>query len=742
MNSAIINNENEDQSSQHFSQFTDTLRQYVVDFIGAKQSAHCDVPDIFDVVKDFRSIAAKSSAAILSACGEPTTDSLNWELEARFWHLFDLMMNFRVFMNNDKSDIGKNDAKLHAYNSNAMFEKELLQDNRELYQIWIIIVWIQENLPNFERPEDMVTSKWSNSLISGGLQSADLDYPLRDPNNSNNIDNKDKEQDHEFFKYVYHLIIAGKFEEAFNECRLSENLTLCMIMCGMQEYVNPKIDENMVTEFETQQGIKKHALWRSTVFNLSQQSQLDPYERAIYSFLAGSLPDSAILNETNWETELLLNMNQIIQIEVENYLLKEGKAHSEEIITSVPRTAPSLSSVLNILSVKHSEESQHPIRVLMGSVILNTLPQVIHSSIGMLVDIVKGRDSTNDIIDEPYLLRILTHLVIVMDVIQPGTIPEEDKVQLITTYISILKLKGLYDAIPVYVSFLDDSAALEAYSFILCTIEDADVRVSQMHLMQLLRLPIDNILKRTTERIFSDTEQFYVPKDTIEITSEISDVDKHLMFGVEWLLRGRIFSDGLQSVVAMCRRLLLNGKVDALQYFFDANDMSTLTRDYIYEKASGATPDSSFDDREVKEVNQYMLLTDGFGTYKEWQRAVEQLNSESNIPTQIEIFQEYSRFSLELVKNFLVELTEDDTTKDFAVLYEIRALYTPYLIIQLHRGLVNASELLQIPTFINDALKITNVVANETDKIYLLFQSSGKLEEYLQLVATTATLVK
>lgn len=729
------------QQSQHFSQFTNTLKEYEISFLNAKDGKNGNVPDIFDVVKEFRSIAAQSAARILSSHGEPTVESQNWELEAKFWYLFDLMMSFRAYTENEGN--GKTETeKLHTYNSSAIFEKKLLQENRELYQIWIIIVWIQQNLPAIERPSNVVTSKWSNSLISGGLQSADLDYPLRDPSNTKNIDNKDKEQDHTFFKYVYHLIIAGRFEEAFNECRLSENLTLCMIMCGMQEYVNPKIDESVTTEFETQQGIKKHALWRSTVFNLSQQPQLDPYERAIYSFLAGSLPDSAVLDDSNWETELLLNMNQIIQIEVENYLLKEGKSDNKEIIVPVPRTAPTLESILNILSIKHKEESQHPIRVLIGSVILNTLPQVIHSSIGMIVDIVKGRDTTNDIIDEPYLLRILTHLTIVVDEIEPGSIPEEDKIQLITTYISILKLKGLYDSIPVYVSFLDDDAILEAYSFILCTVDDPTVRQSQLNLMNLLRLPSNNILKRTTERIFSDTEEFYIPKDTIAITSEISDVDKHLMFGVEWLLQGHIYSDGLQSVVAMCRRLLLNGKVEALQSFFEANDMTAVIQNFAGERATIDQPGAPFDESGIQEIKQYMFLTTGFKKYKEWQRAVTKLNSESNIPTQIEIFQEYSRYSLELVKSFLVELTQDDTTVDFPVLYEIRALYTPYLIIELHRGLVNASELLQIPTFISDALKITNVVANETDKIYLLFQTSGKLEEYLQLVAKTATYVK
>ncbi|CAI4315806.1 AEL_collapsed_G0007630.mRNA.1.CDS.1 [Saccharomyces cerevisiae] len=59
---------------------------------------------------------------------------------------------------------------------------------------------------------------------------------------------------------------------------------------------------------------------------------------------------------------------------------------------------------------------------------------------------------------------------------------------------------------------------------------------------------------------------------------------------------------------------------------------------------------------------------------------------------------------------------------------------------ELHKKLVEAAKLLKIPKFISEALAFTSLVANENDKIYLLFQSSGKLKEYLDLVARTATL--
>jgi len=733
--------------SQHFISFTNILKEYIIESLGKSEEnengTNTDNPlDPFDMIKEFRSIAAQSAAHLLSSGIHDSTYN-DWELEAKFWHLVDLLLSFRV-SNNQVNDDGTHSSPMaiHSYNSNAVFEKKLMFENKSLYQIWIIIVWLQQNMPEVERPSNLMTSKWSNSLIAGGLKSADLDCPLRDPENSNNIDIKDKEQDHIFFKYIYHLLIAGKFEEAFDECRMSENLTLCMIMCGMQEYINPKIDEQLATEFDTQLGIKKRTLWRTAVFNLSYQTQLDVYERAIYSFLSGTTPNDDILADSNWESELLLNLNQIIQIEVGNYLLKEDKADIREIITPIPMQSPSLETVLNVVSSKHMDESTHPIRALIGSVILNTLPTMIHSSVDMLLDIVKGFETSNDLLDEPYLLRIMTHLTIILDIIEPGIVSNADKLKLVTAYVSVLKLRGLYESIPVYISFLDEGSVVDAYSFILCTIEDTSIRRSQLDLINLLRLPKNNILKKTTERVFQETESYYSPDQSINVTYDISDIDRHLLFGVEWLIEGRLYTDVLHSMVAMSRRLLINGKVGTLQYFMESNQIEELLRNYKAELVSLDSSDIVFDeDVVVKEIEQYQSLVTGFKKYRDWQKAVKLLNSESNIPTLIEIFQRYSKYSIDLAKSFLISLTEDENREDFAVLYEIRALYTPYLIIELHKGLVEAAELLKIPTFINDALGFTNLVANETDKIYLLFQSCGRLKEYLKLVAHTATLV-
>ncbi|CAI4059390.1 hypothetical protein SUVZ_04G1280 [Saccharomyces uvarum] len=717
--------------TEQFTKFSDTLEEFKIE-----QNNELNPIDPFDIIREFRSTAGKFALDSSNSTDQGNSiSSKDWELEARFWHLVELLLVFR------NADLDLNATNLHPYNSRALFEKKLMQDNLQLYQIWIVMVWLKENAHIEERPQDMPTSKWSNSIISGGLKSCDLDYPLRE--SSNVLDVKDKEEDHIFFKYIYELILAGAIDEALEEAKLADNMTICMILCGIQEYLNPVIDTEIAGEFDRQQGIKKHSLWRRTVYSLSQQPNLDPYERAIYSYLSGDIPNEEVMQYSDWESDLHLYLNQILQIEIENYLLENDQISTDELIISLPSHASTVQEVLNKLASRHPLESEHPIRVLMASVILDSLPSVIHSSVEMLLDVVKGTETSNDIIDEPYLLRIVSHLAIFLDIINPGSVEEVDKSKLITTYISLLKLQGLYESIPIYATFLNESDCLEAYSFILSSLEDSQIRRKQIEIMNFLKLPSSNILRRTTQRVFDETEQEYSPSNEISISFDINDIDMHLIYGVEWLIEGKLYVDAVHSMIALSRRFLLNGRVKALEQFMDRNNLGEIYKNYELEKMAQDISENENQDQLMEEILQYEHLIQGIREYEEWQKSVNLLNSESNIPSLIEKLQGFSNDTFELIKVFLVDLTSSDLTNstDHEILYEIRALYTPFLIMELHKRLVEAAKLLKIPKFISEALTFTSLVANENDKIYLLFQSSGKLKEYLDLVARTATLL-
>lgn len=712
-----------DESNGYYVEFANALKDFMVGEFDEVNSS-----DPFDIVREYRSIAGRYAAETLNSNTESSSD---WELEAKLWHLFELLLSFRT------SDQELEITEVRHYNSDAVFEKQLLHENRELYQIWIIIVWIQDNMRELERPSRLPASKWSNTMISGGIKSSDLDYPLREKKAE--IDPRDKEEDSIFFKYIYELLIAGKVEEALEECKLSDNLTISMILCGMQLYVNPRVDTQLREDFESQQGIKKHALWRRTVYSLSQNTELNYYERAIYSFLAGDIPPEEVMNISSWDSGLLVYLNQILKIEVENYLNSENKISKDELIFSLPSHPNDSQTVLNRLSLAYPQESEHPIRVLIGGIILNTLEPVLNSAVKLLMEMVQGQTAENDLAEKPYLLRIVTHMSILLDIISPGLVSKRNKSKLITAYISIMKLHELYDVIPVYIDFLDSEEIVDAYSFVLSTLEDPDVRKKQIEIANFLRLPTSNILRKTTERIFVETEEEYTPRGEVSVTFDVPPVDKHLIFGVEWLIQGKLYVDAVDSVIALSRRFLINGKIKSLEYFINGNSLDDLLKNYELEVIYQRNHDDEKESKK-KEIQEYQRLIRELKKFEEWKDTVSKLNSESNVPSLIEKFQQYSRGTFDLIKHFFVELSEHEDHPDREIYYEIRSLYTPYLIIELHKELVEAAMLLKIPTFIREALGFANLVANETDKIYLLFQSSGKLKEYLRLVAQTATL--
>lgn len=753
-------NDNSGQTNACLINFANTLQEFQVERLNAQN----EYMDPINIIKEYRSIASEMALQLADESIDSTLPDtgnprfLDWQLEVKFWHLLELLLSFRTSNIDEKEPV----EIPFAYNSNSMYEKKLLHSDKKLYEIWLIIIWLQSNRVQTIRPINLPVTKWSNTLISGGLKSFDVDEPLRD--SSSVIDERDINQDSIFFKYIFELLLLGKFDKILEECKLSENYTLAMIICGLQEYSNPKIDGtdntdididmdsdiDIVTE-KQQHGIKKHALWRRSVYLLSQNQKLDKYERAIYSYLSGTIPDNEILKEFDWETHLLIYLNQILQNNIEKYLISKSRVDSKEIYINLPSNEISLNELFNFLATKHPEESEHPIRILIGSVILDTLPSIIHSSVELLSNIVNGKENDNDLINEPYLLRLMTHLTIILDCFADKnmSIPNEDKSPLITAYVTLLRISKLFQLLPIYINFLNERDALESYSLILSTIDDPNIRHEQLRISNMLRIPMPNILKRTTQNIFNSTENDYIPKDSIDITFKVTETDNHLMLGVIWLFEGKLFKDGITSFIALSRRFLLNGKITSLQTFYSSIDLDDIFKNYDLEKL--ITEDGNYeasnektDDHIVEELKQYKNLIDTFEKFQIWVNTIKELNSQSNPSSTMLKLQEYPKYIENLIKTFLVHLTNEDVSnsqEDLAILYEIRALYITYLIMELHKGLVDAGKMMQINKLIKEALNYSSLVANETDKVYLLFQSCGKLKEYLHLVAQTATLL-
>ncbi|SCU81887.1 LADA_0C01662g1_1 [Lachancea dasiensis] len=717
------------QSFAHLVKYANLLKDFKISELSEPQSR-----DVFDIVKDFRAITGEAALELINMdeSSDIETAFENWDLEAKLWHLIELLINFRTAdISFDQNDIGLQGP----LGLELIYRKTLLESDKSLYELWLIMVWIQSNVKAPERPANIGTSKWPNSFLSGDLRSSDLDFPLRD--SGCKIDAKDLESDQAFYKYAYELILAGQLDDVRRECEYSDNLTLALILCGIDDQTASDSETPDSGNPKTKEAVYKRALWRRAVHALSLSEDLGHYERAIYSYLAGDVVYAADTITLNWDTELLLYLNQSWQTTFEKHVLSEHAMDTKDILAPIEATPLSLQNILDLVSSKHASESEHPLRVLMGAVILDKIPEIVNSSVQMLVNAIKGIEPGNDMVEEPYLLRVVTHVVIVMDMIYPGSIQEHDKSSLITAYVTILSLYELYDIIPIYISFLGEEETLEAYSFFLSNLIDAGVRRKQLELCRTLEMPTTNILKKTAQRIFEETSSSYVPITGVNVHAEIEETDKRLVAGAEWLLEGRLHVDALEAYVVISRRFLITGRIGSLRYLYEKQDLSNLIKNYELDTLHNSDGRTT----AVQEIHQYQALLDMFQNFEHWQQLSANSEDNASLPHSLDSLKTISGAVYKFVKTFLVELSEVMNSEDQDVIHEIRALYTPYMVFELHQALVAASEDLKVASFVTEALSLATLVANETDQIYLLFQSSGRLEEYLQLIAKTATLV-
>jgi nuclear pore complex protein Nup107 len=696
--------------AQILREFAEVLKMYKL------ESGKQDYND-FDIVRQFIFITANKARNVIEE-GKEQDEFEDWDLEVKLWDLVESLLKYRY---SDKPL----QIQTHGFNSDVVYQEKYFRSNPELYELWLIISWIQNNAMEVERPK-LTGSKWFNTQLANTLDSYDSDAPIR---SKKSLDPKDSAQETIFYKYIFQLILSGNYKEASLECDATNNWTMKMILAGVNSYLDPMIDKEMTEDIgESTHGIKKKALWRRTVYLLSKNEDLSPYERAIYGFLAGDLSPLGL--SSGWDSDLVIYFNHILTSEIEKALIDEGKIPKEDLIITFPRNEITVQDVLNIVANKRKSESEHPLRVLIASIITKNVPAIIHSSLSFVGSIMLGDDDSNEILNESYALRVVTHLAIFISIIDPNAIAIEERTKLITTYILVLRLHEQYDLIPLYVSFLPEVEARDAYSLFLIDLFDTQERIKQLELSRLYKLPLENILKRTVERVFSMTEDHYQIGGGVTL-QPINDVDMKLMRGVEWFVESRMFSDAIHSAVALYRRFLLNGRTKAAQEFSSRNSIQQLLKQYDVENM-GVLVEREVSQFERDELLQYGELARSLNAIDDWQNGLKPVSSYAFIDN----INRVSTLLKEVISTLFLDLSQ--TEYEPALIQELRSLYIPFLIIQLHNIYLDSRS--QRSSFLKDALELTNIVASESTKFYILFQNCDRLKEYLGMVANCAAI--
>lgn len=731
----------------------------------------------FEIATRFKTIAAAHALHYQEALSEGASEDHSllferWDLETKLWHLIELLYSFRLAQPEPL-------VAEYGFSSTGVKTENFLRRNPSIRELSIIICWLQINSPTVETGDAANGGKWHhtrlalankdlNSLVSKKtssialVDSLDADAPLR---TGKGVEVDDEAVDSANFLTIYRLVLADKMQEAIDYANSTGNFTLALIIVGaIQDHFDPLLDKNathdlMEDEPKKASGLKHKLLWLRTVSKLAQQPNLNKNERLIYTYLSGG-DISANLREASgsWEESLLLYLHQLYISSLGEFL----QADAPEQSLYFPKALSSVGDALNVLlkgNNEVSEQSTHPIRVILGSVMINELATFLQTSV---------KSNRDVLVAQPYLLRLVTHLsIFLMLVDNENRLHPKTITRSVTLYVSHLNETGIKDLIPVYLSFIpDEKDARESYSLFLSTIVDAEHRSKQLETVKKFsRVPaasedssstddfdnnedkLVNVLRRTVERVMTETEPYYRQQDSVSVTERVDEMDLKLCRSVDWFYEGKIYEDAISSSLVIIRRFLLTGKLGSLKRFHEGKNFKVLIKDYDIEyqtKALGSpNPISLVSEDNKEELLQYASLVECLTSIDDWKEFLAETtkNNPANLSQNL-IFWKSKDIEKSIEKTtkkitslintwFKGPIKAATSAEDRAIFSEFRSIYIPYVIIELLQ--IYQDSRYHDWKYMRLAFKLVNQVADDDTTDFLqCFEACGRLSEFVR----------
>ncbi|KAJ8129130.1 hypothetical protein O1611_g4501 [Lasiodiplodia mahajangana] len=232
-------------------------------------------------------------------------------------------------------------------------------------------------------------------------------------------------------------------------------------------------------------------LWRRACFALARQGGTDDYERAVYGILSGDITSVEKVCQS-WDDFVFAHYNALLRAQFDGYLMKRTSSDSTATIhQSFPsfnalqfhgdassageRLVSSLES-----NPKTSAEAKTPLKALQAAILSNNLTQYMHDlgvALGkranqkapssLIPEFDGASISANDpkffMMNDYEGLRVATHvhlLVSHLDSLHGEGYTDSDRGRaqdnIVSTYVSILRLANLIDLMPLYCSKLQE----------------------------------------------------------------------------------------------------------------------------------------------------------------------------------------------------------------------------------------------------------------------------------------------
>ncbi|KAG7909053.1 hypothetical protein KL906_002547 [Ogataea polymorpha] len=726
-----------------------------------------------ELIKDFR----KFSAQELLSCYEQNADQSiieNWILESQFWDLVET-----VFQDRFVKDLSNRDKevqrmkKINKFTSRSIMSDNALMQNSELSRIYLLMNWLSKSfkldLINNDNKIDVSSlpaTKWLNTKMriqSNNLRDAhgylDDDFYLR--NSSDGLHDDDRRENDNFFKACFYLLLSGETEQLFQLCENTNNWGFSLILTALQDYIDPRVE--LDDDAAKPVGVKNTILWRRSLYRLCQAKNLSKYEKACYGYLCGDV-DSCQQQARSWESKLLIYLNNIFLYELEQGMVASEYPLSSNLtsdwcafrLSRPPKVAETITDALNMIASSSDQiikdQSQHPLRVLMGSVMSDNVETLMRNCLDSLQSLLlrsAGEFDSFELTSDAYLLRVLVHFAIVLELIfGDQLISNTEYTELLRSYISRLILYKHYDLIPIYISFIPkDEDLVDLYSHLISHYQfEKSERVKQLKLIRQLNLPLESILRKSATTLFNSTKHMYIHDQEICLTSDVADCDRKLFSTVYWFHDAGMLCDCIESMVSLFRRLLLCGKVQAIIEMIESFNVSDVIREYKYkveslegidelpnEFSNGLFVIPAF---KLDELMQYQIFAENFKSLNEFQRNSLCMKSEALIENVL-----ITSSSIEqLIKSFLFDLSNDQfiDLEDRKIYCELRQLYIPALFDMTFNLLISfekhSSDLL-----VRKAMELVHLLSSNEFRLYEVFRAAKKLKSFLKKFAALSS---
>ncbi|OLN94224.1 Nucleoporin NUP84 [Colletotrichum chlorophyti] len=521
---------------------------------------------------------------------------------------------------------------------------------------------LQKSVVGSARPLDIHFPEVSRSLVNS--DNAPLVAEL-DPDSVTRQDRKLEPQDEYFERAIwvgcFHLLRRGMSLDAMRDwCFERTEVWRAVSMSAL-----PLAAEH--GEASLVKDPSALALWRRMCFALARRGGSDDIERAVYGVLSGDMVSVQKVCKT-WDDVMFMNYNALVRSQFDAFVLDQCPS---EVSASLRSTFASFDAVqyhgdpatlehrliksLEIGSETHKEAFE-PVKVLQAAIISKDLERHFYEQgLAIGLDANSSKDPSALMPDfgyrnvsvekekyadmrHPDLLRLAVHALIIFATLDrlgaspssPATISNDSIRQslqdnTITLYISLLRLGGFEELIPLYCSRLVGPRALQVLSINLLPITDNEARLVQLSLIRKAGLDVLNFVKFQPQFLFKGLEskpvegypasgQFqivevgtasvkygrFIKSDFFgEDPESIDPLDERLIRSVEWmLLVDEAWSDVFAVGVAVYKYFLKHMRLNAARSFASRVSFSDIIRLRNYTPDSVNFETSLFEDME------------------------------------------------------------------------------------------------------------------------------------------------